>query len=153
VPHFAAIGHACPSFSNPADYLLGLINTDFDGHADVPFLVESCKEKQFPHVQPFPPREDAGAAAADMEAFSNLNPNPAVWHFIVLMHRNFLNTMRNPGVILIRLVMYFMLAVMIGGMFYQNGNKTTDKAIQGRLACLFFVFAFMVLDTCIHVDP
>ena len=117
-----------------------LINTDFDGHADVPLLVESFKEKVFPHVEVFPSNSDAN----DEISFSNMNPNSSAWHFVVLVHRNFLNTLRNPGVILIRLIMYFMLAVMIGGMFYRNGEKTTDKAIQGRLACLFFVFAFMV---------
>ena len=140
VSYFGSIGHVCPNLSNPADYLLGLINTDFEGHADVPLLVESFKEKVFPHVEAFPTNGDANAEVS----FSNLNPNPSAWHFFVLMHRNFLNTFRNPGVILIRLIMYFMLAVMIGGMFYKNGEKTTDKAIQGRLACIFFVFAFMV---------
>ncbi len=70
--------------------------------------------------------------------------NSSLNQFMFLVHRNFTNTYRNPGVILVRLIMYAMLSIMIGGMFWENGDKTTDKAIQGRIACLFFVFAFMV---------
>ena len=64
--------------------------------------------------------------------------------FWVLLKRNLLYSARNPGVIFIRLVMYSMLAVLMGLMFWDNGNKTTDTAIQARVSSLFFVFAFMV---------
>jgi hypothetical protein len=69
---------------------------------------------------------------------------PSHVQFWVLLKRNLLYSARNPGVILIRLVMYSMLAVLMGLMFWDNGNKTTDAAIQARVSSLFFVFAFMV---------
>ncbi|KAG7377012.1 hypothetical protein PHYPSEUDO_012331 [Phytophthora pseudosyringae] len=39
IPHFASAGHDCPKYMNPAEYLISLVNTDFDEHADVPKLV------------------------------------------------------------------------------------------------------------------
>ena len=157
INYFRSLGHECPTFSNPADYFLSLINTDFEGHADVSVLSDKFNELIYPEIRktvhPQSVSVDVdfksnGPVIDDEHShiFSNINQNPSYWHFLVLLHRNFLNTYRNPGVILIRLIMYFMLGVMIGAMFLDNGNKSTDKAIQGRIACLFFVFAFMVID-------
>merc|ERR1712154_570952 len=41
VEYFSKLGHKCPPFTNPSEYVLTLINTDFEGHADVPALVEA----------------------------------------------------------------------------------------------------------------
>lgn len=152
VPYFSVLGHSCPQYTNPADFLLSLINTDFEGHADISVLASALvKSNESNPASPSAVTTVTGAAALEVKSegtamtnTSGSKKNPMTWQFIVLLHRNFLNTVRNPGVILIRLVMYSMLAIMIGAMFLDNGNKSTDKAISGRLACLFFVFAFMV---------
>jgi ABC-type multidrug transport system ATPase subunit len=47
IQYFGALGHECPQFSNPADYFIGLINTDFEGHADVPRLIEGISTCTF----------------------------------------------------------------------------------------------------------
>lgn len=146
--YFRSIGYDCPTFTNPADFFLRLINTDFDGHADLLKLNSSFNELILPSItsditKEYSYRADKAVAYIDNHPYNEIK-NPSWWHFLILLHRNFLNTIRNPGVILVRLVMYSMLAIMIGAMFLNNGNKTTDKAIQGRIACIFFVFAFMV---------
>lgn len=144
VDYFAAQGYPCPSFSNPADFFLSLINTDFPFHGDVLALKEASRASQAPRVI-----DEIRALQSQMKnntatSTHHQNPNSMWWHFIVLTHRNFLTTFRNPGVILVRLVIYSMLAIMIGGMFYRNGKKSTDKSIQAALSALFFIFAFMV---------
>jgi ABC-type multidrug transport system ATPase subunit/ABC-type multidrug transport system permease subunit len=137
IAYFSKVGYECPSFSNPADFILSLINTDFESHGDVPKLVASFRESELSAAS-------SGQSTENGAIENEKNPNPAIWHIVVLSHRNLLNTVRNPGIILVRLVMYTMLAVMIGAMFLRNGHKSTDKAIQGCVACIFFVFAFMV---------
>ena len=44
--YFESLGFKCPSFSNPADYILGKINVDFPGHADVDTLVKTWHLKE-----------------------------------------------------------------------------------------------------------
>ena len=149
LPYFGSVGYQCPQFANPADYFLTLINMDFEGHADVPYLVSTYKNsvlkqsvlKEIGHdnMDTLKSPMRLGFCSDD-----TATTNSALWHFVVLTHRNFLNTIRNPGVILVRLVMYCMLSIMLGGMFYKNGDMTTDKAIFARLASIFFVFAFMI---------
>lgn len=35
IPYFGHLGHECPKFSNPADFVMELINDDFENHVDV----------------------------------------------------------------------------------------------------------------------
>lgn len=149
VPYFSSINQPCPQLCNPADFFLRLINTDFIGHGDVDQLELDFKSNLLPRLSTLiqASKKTNIPAVSGASAPTSICRNGGIeylWQFSVLAHRNFLNTLRNPGVILIRLVMYFMLAVMIGGMFYRNGRDSSDKALQGRVACLFFVFAFMV---------
>jgi len=144
VRYFTNQGYPCPSFSNPADFFLSLINTDFPSHGDVLLLREASRANQAPAIIDDIRVLESKFVSDAAKAIVRRNPNPSWWHFITLSHRNFLATFRNPGVILIRLVIYAMLGIMIGGMFYRNGHKSTDKAIQAALSALFFIFAFMV---------
>ncbi|KAE8979084.1 hypothetical protein PR003_g25926 [Phytophthora rubi] len=41
IPHFASPGHDCPQYTNPAEYLISLVNMDFEDHVDVPKLAQS----------------------------------------------------------------------------------------------------------------
>jgi ABC-type multidrug transport system ATPase subunit len=143
VAYFANLGYQCPSFSNPADYILSLINTDFESHGDLPKLISSFRERSISDA-PAPTGHDGKDETTDENDLQERNPNPALWHVAVLSHRNLLNSVRNPGILMVRLVMYTMLGVMIGAMFLRNGQKSTDKAIQARISAIFFVFGFMV---------
>lgn len=49
---------------------------------------------------------------------------------------------RNPGIYWVRLFMYLMLSIMIGGMYYDIENDQTT--VQDRISILFYVVAFMV---------
>jgi ABC-type multidrug transport system ATPase subunit len=41
IPHFATIGYECPRYTNPSEYFLSLVNTDFEGHANVSSLAST----------------------------------------------------------------------------------------------------------------
>jgi hypothetical protein len=36
--YFGTVGYPCPQFSNPSDFVLSLVNTDFPGHGDMTML-------------------------------------------------------------------------------------------------------------------
>ena len=61
---------------------------------------------------------------------------------VVLSRRGFLNAVRNPLVIWLRLGLYVALSVMIGTVWLQIGNKA--DVVVDIVGVLFFVAAFMV---------
>ncbi|KAG6614192.1 ABC transporter G family member 15 [Phytophthora cinnamomi] len=93
ISYFASSGYDCPQYMNPAEYFISLVNTDFEDHAEVPKLKRDRSTlKHLPDIRKRPP--------------SSLR------QFGVLMYRNTLNNIRNPGIYWIRLFMYFCLSFM-----------------------------------------
>ncbi len=52
------------------------------------------------------------------------------------------DNIRNPGVYWVRLLMYTLLSIMIGGVFFDMGNGQSE--VTDRAGLLFYVAAFMV---------
>jgi hypothetical protein len=69
---------------------------------------------------------------------------PFTHELAVLTKRGFLNTLRNPLVVWLRMGLYVMLSIMIGTVWLQIGVDTTSDKIQDIAAALFFICAFMV---------
>jgi len=65
-------------------------------------------------------------------------------NFRTLVHRNLLNLVRNPGIIVVREAMYLMLAVFLGLTFLYMGRTYTSQTVVARNSLLFFVAAFWV---------
>ncbi|KAE8971219.1 hypothetical protein PR001_g26317 [Phytophthora rubi] len=61
--------------------------------------------------------------------------------FSVLMYRNLINNIRNPGIYWIRLFMYFCLSFMVGTMYLSNNDDLTEEDL---VPLLFYVQAFLV---------
>jgi ABC-type multidrug transport system ATPase subunit len=134
--HFQLLGHPCPLGYNPADFFLELINTDFQGHADVAQIVEGYKAaEEVPNLVSTNDIE-GGVLSATGHASRTARK------FMTLCRRNRLNNLRNPGVYWVRAVMYVGLSVMVGLMF--RGIGDTHEDITGRIALLFYVAAFLV---------
>ncbi|TMW64522.1 hypothetical protein Poli38472_011402 [Pythium oligandrum] len=139
IRHFATIGFECPTYSNPAEYFIELVNVDFEGHADITKLVGSFASSP----------ADAklmSQIVADRNTVMDTNnvalEEPSAWRqFWVLMHRNTLNNIRNPGIYWVRVFMYFMLSFMVGTMYLSNNDDLTDEDL---VPALFYVQAFLV---------
>jgi len=69
-------------------------------------------------------------------------PSPSsLRQFGVLMYRNTLNNIRNPGIYWIRLFMYFCLSFMVGTMYLSTNDDLTEEDL---VPLLFYVQAFLV---------
>ncbi|OQS03612.1 ATP-binding Cassette (ABC) Superfamily [Thraustotheca clavata] len=139
--HFNGLNYPCPTYSNPAEYFVSLVNTDFEGHADVPAFVQAYAGSDLC-------KQVVGAIESDRQAASGFTPEKvtvqgasAFTQWLVLMHRNTLNNIRNPGIYWVRLFMYIMLSFMVGTMYYHTNTNLTK---QDLLPMLFYVQAFLV---------
>ncbi|KAI9919754.1 hypothetical protein PsorP6_017258 [Peronosclerospora sorghi] len=137
--HFVSLGHDCPHYMNPAEHFVSLVNTDFEGHADVPKLVRLYALSDVA-------KELLSTIESDRKTLQQLQdieqPVPSSWRqFRVLMYRNTLNNLRNPGVYWIRLFMYFCLSLMVGTMYLSTNHELTEEDL---VPLLFYVQAFLV---------
>ncbi|KAE9285544.1 hypothetical protein PF001_g21861 [Phytophthora fragariae] len=131
---------------NPAEYFISLVNTDFDDHADVPKLLQS-------YAQSETRRQLADRIEADRKTLQHLpdieQPSPsALRQFGVLMYRNLVNNVRNPGIYWIRLFMYFCLSFMVGTMYLSTNDDLTEEDL---VPLLFYVQAFLLKVRYINV--
>jgi ABC-type multidrug transport system ATPase subunit len=145
VSYFAGRGYQCPEYTNPADYFLRLSNTDFKGHADVNKLWrEFPTTPQGSALQEELSRALQPVASSPGSALSSTYRNGFLSQLLTLSHRAFMNNARNPGIFLVRLIMYFGLGMMVGFMFWDLGNKYGASDIVSRVSLLFYVAAFLV---------
>ncbi|EKX42602.1 hypothetical protein GUITHDRAFT_111286 [Guillardia theta CCMP2712] len=137
VDYFGRMGYPCPGLSNPADFFLRLANTDFEGHADIEALSTGFK------TQPEGMALATGLTRPiDHQVHPHKKTNGFLVQLMILSHRAFFNNARNPGIFLVRLIMYIMLCAMIGFMFWDLQLGPSD--INSRITMLFYVAAFLV---------
>jgi len=139
IHHFSLAGYDCPQYSNPAEYFIELSNNDFEGHADIPKLLTSYLQSNVASklmsdisADRYAPESDEKVTAERASAFRQ---------FMVLIYRNTLNNIRNPGIYWVRLFMYTILSLMLGTMYLSTND---DISLDDITVLLFYVFAFLV---------
>ena len=121
VNYFGALGYPCPEHCNPADFFLGLVNTDFPLHtADLSALEEAFSKSTHIATDSSTPSDVAMMTAAGPKRTAKACGPFA--DFCTLSRRNILNNVRNPGIFWVRFVMYAMLSLMIGLMYRGLGD-------------------------------
>jgi len=166
---FESFGKALPSANfNPADFFIFQINSDFDSSVNPAAIHEKyVKWDSSANVKNV---EETGARQRSLPATTEIKTtepdeglklqedksklSEALTHVkhksngfektLSLCQRNFLNLLKNPGIIGIRLVMYTMLTFMIGFMYFDLGSSFNHNDIISRTSLLFYVCAFLV---------
>ncbi|KAL4123582.1 hypothetical protein PRIC2_009435 [Phytophthora ramorum] len=126
-------------YMNPAEFFISLVNTDFEDHAEVPKLI-------YAYAKGDVNKQIQAQIVRDRTTLKHLpdirkRPPSALRQFGVLMYRNTLNNIRNPGIYWIRLFMYFCLSFMVGTMYLSTNNELTEEDL---VPLLFYVQAFLV---------
>lgn len=63
---------------------------------------------------------------------------------VELTRRYFINLFFNPGILGTRIAMYSMLALMVGALFWDLGERNDFESIQSRIALAFYCVAFFI---------
>lgn len=140
VNFFSNLGHKCPQYSNPVDFFLTVINTDFEGHGDVEAIVNKFSEGQ--ELKAIKSSVDGCKNSANKEEKlpKKFQANWIV-QFLYLTKRNMINSAINPGIYWVRIVMYFMLCIMMGTMYLRTNDDITSEML---VPLLFYCQAFLV---------
>ncbi|KAF4626159.1 hypothetical protein G7Y89_g12004 [Cudoniella acicularis] len=142
--HFGSLGYPMPIHTNPAEFILELMNIDFASHSAAAEArldeiqqgwVESTGAKQL--------TGEMDAASKDVEPLPVTKPSKRSF-FIVLMtlvHRSFIKSYRDVVAYGIRIAMYMGLAIMMGLVWLRL--KTNQEDIIPLTNAIFFGGAFM----------
>ncbi|KAF0718674.1 Aste57867_1548 [Aphanomyces stellatus] len=136
--HFSSLGHRLPPFTNPGEFFLQLVNTDFEGGHDTDRLIAAFGTSTSAS-QLYVRIHDDGAPL-DLPWEAALQPSP--WRQLrILVIRNLLFGIRHPGIYALRLVMYILLCAMVGTVYLSTNKAIHDDDIA---ALLFYLQAFLV---------
>lgn len=166
---FDSIGKMIPAANfNPADFFIFQINSDFDSginpielhekyigwsskinlqnpeEAGVKQRAIAAKERVSTEGEEAMQVKEGGDSKLSEALTVVRGPANGLRKILSLCHRNLLNTVKNPGIIGIRLVMYTMLSFMIGFMYFDLGSNFNHSDIISRTSLLFYVDAFLV---------
>ncbi|KAE8258035.1 hypothetical protein A4X13_0g1947 [Tilletia indica] len=163
-PYFAALGHPCPTHTNPADHALRLISTDFqqdstpDGTVNDDLRTAEAGEVAVQRSQlddfaeAYTRHEEQQASqnssdgilvnhAAKPKGKESSWMSALVNHTVILTHRNFVNYRRNLLAYGIRCGMYLGMGIMIAAVFQKL--PSIDSRINDRLSAHFYGVAFL----------
>ncbi|KAF1794373.1 P-loop containing nucleoside triphosphate hydrolase [Phytophthora cactorum] len=114
--HFASLGYVCPEHEDPAEHYISIANTDFVGHGDIPSLVSGYAAS--PIAGKIQDAINADSTSLHGARAIERAPNSPLRQLVVLLKRNLIDNLRNPGIFWVRLVMYTQQAYHSSGLVY-----------------------------------
>ncbi|PNT71605.1 hypothetical protein BRADI_2g31910v3 [Brachypodium distachyon] len=162
---FAETGFPCPSRRNPSDHFLRCVNADFDdvatamkgsmklrAEADLdPLLKYSTAEIRERLVEKYRISDYALMVKNTIHEITKIEGvveeavkgSQATWckQLRTLTKRSYKNMYRDFGYYRLRIIIYVLMAICLGTIYYDVGNGYT--AIQARASCGGFVSGFM----------
>jgi ABC-type multidrug transport system ATPase subunit len=147
---FESSGFPTPPHYNPMDHYIALVNSDFsyggggvNKHEELTPIEWANAFTAWTERQPSIVQEDDSFGTSLPENIG-IKRGSTMDAIIELTRRYFKNLILNPGILGTRLVMYGMLGLIIGALFYDLGDLTTYTAVQSRIALSFYCVAFFI---------
>ena len=140
---FESSGFPTPANWNPADFYVTAVNDEFKNHClsveewSRLFIAYSEKKDKSLSVKQ---RPDLRFSVTDR----SIQRSKSITVSLELVHRYFLNIWFNPGILATRIAMYTMLALVVGALFINLGDRYDFESIQSRIAISFYAVAFFV---------
>ena len=135
-------GHGTPKEWNPSDWYVTMVNDEFRNHAlsvdEWSALYRNWNPQSLEITDPWANAETKPLPMVQTSRAFELKAIGA------LTYRYFLNLWFNPGILFVRIAMYSMLALMVGALFWELGEKHDYESIISRAAVLFYCVAFFI---------
>eukprot|EP00521_Asterionellopsis_glacialis_P007500 CAMPEP_0195282398 /NCGR_PEP_ID=MMETSP0707-20130614/1285_1 /TAXON_ID=33640 /ORGANISM="Asterionellopsis glacialis, Strain CCMP134" /LENGTH=536 /DNA_ID=CAMNT_0040341363 /DNA_START=81 /DNA_END=1688 /DNA_ORIENTATION=- len=149
---FDFAGYPTPAEYNPADHYVTVVNDDFGNHkmsvdewgqTFTEFEARTTKDDGNCRTMGSFKYRSSWINARTKDEIETQRAGP-VQATVELTTRYFRNLFFNPGILGTRIAMYSMLALMVGSLFWDLGNRHDFASIQSRTAILFYCVAFFI---------
>ncbi|EDU40687.1 ATP transporter [Pyrenophora tritici-repentis Pt-1C-BFP] len=144
--YFAGLGYEMPLYTNPAEFVIELVNTDFSDNIDA-----ASTRLTHLHTSWVNSIDAASVSTAIRSTTTTTHPTPALPDHstsanpltlpLTLMHRSFIKSYRDVVAYGIRIAMYMGLAIMMGTIWLRLAPLQSN--IQAFTNAIFFGGAFM----------
>ncbi|KAJ4366949.1 hypothetical protein N0V83_007479 [Neocucurbitaria cava] len=131
--YFAKLGYNMPLYTNPAEFVIDLVNTDFSHDA-------SESARQLSHLHTSCPNNTSQLPPPSPPPHLRRHRQPLLIP-LTLIHRSFIKSHRDVVAYGIRIAMYMGLAIMMGTVWLRLSPTQTN--IQSFTNAIFFGGAFM----------
>ncbi|KAH8789368.1 P-loop containing nucleoside triphosphate hydrolase protein [Hyaloscypha finlandica] len=141
---FESMGYPIPLHTNPAEFLLELMNIDFASHQEAASgRLQEIQQSWVKSPKAIELSAHVDAAMTREEPLSDTKPSKRNFPIILmtLVHRSFIKSYRDVVAYGIRVAMYTGLAIMMGTVWLRL--KQDQSAIQSFTNAIFFGGAFM----------
>lgn len=144
VPYFEHVA-PIPRHTNPAEFLLDLVNTDFtdmpSGKVDLATIHEFWSKSDMQRSLQLTLISEKPSAAGSLSLIESPNRGSQLDAPMILLHRNFIKSYRDLLAYGTRVAMYTGLAILMGTVWLRLDY--TQSSIQPFINALFFGGAFM----------
>eukprot|EP00937_MAST-01D_sp_MAST-1D-sp2_P001512 g1512.t1 len=134
VPYFKSIGHDMPVQSNPAEFMLNLVNDEFSDPAQVRAILDKWAAAH--SARPALDTDPAAQAASDAERG---NPTSFASQAGTLMRRHMALTMRDPSVYLGRMVSFLFTCIFFSIIYVKARERDQDHALSRMWLMMWFI--------------
>ncbi|XP_021753225.1 ABC transporter G family member 11-like [Chenopodium quinoa] len=155
VEFFSANGFPCPTFQNPSDHFLQMINKDFDEDIEQGLSAKISKEEivnklvnSYKSSESYQQVQDLIYGICKMKGerlVVGREPANFFTQCQVLTRRSFVNMRRDWGYYWLRFAIYIILGIGIGTLFFDIGHSY--GSIQARGSLLMFVASYLTFMT------
>jgi len=151
ISYFGNIGYQCPRKSNPSDYFLEAINSDFTDAKEVSQICDEF-ERSIEHNEIKNDIETLSKIPSDgkLEHHKDYRVN-TLQQFIILFQRSFINNFKDPIVFTSRYVVMALVGCASGLTFYHMGDRYDFESIYNRLTVIFFLNCAITLVSCMVI--
>jgi hypothetical protein len=126
--HFESIGQPIPMYTNPAEYLLELMNVDFSSDGSVHSRLDDIHKAWVQSPRSIELSEQLAVSVQNSYPLPTFTPSKRNFPIIlmILVHRSFIKSYRDVVAYGIRIAMYAGLAILMGTVWLRLRNDQDD---------------------------
>eukprot|EP01033_Poteriospumella_lacustris_P013703 gene13704-biopygen6226 len=135
--YFARIGHVLPEQTNPAEFMLDIVNTDFTDEAEVTKILDAFERHEKPVHQA---RIDniMQASIKELEEPRIVNADTFT-QILIMFRRHFSLAIRDPMVYVGRLLMFFVVTIFFAIVYIDGRERKQDNALTHLWLCIWCI--------------
>ena len=140
IPYFESCGYPCPPATNPAEFFLDLVNSDFSDEAAVTRILDTWEEKRPGGASSSHHKQGFGDDDGDgPQGVAEMKRAPLRKEMMIMFRRHLTMILRDP-ILYIGRCFIFLISNLIFAIVYWNARDfTQDQALNKMWVSIWFV--------------
>lgn len=139
VPYFESIGYPCPPATNPAEFYLDLVNSDFSDEAVVASILDTWEEKKPDAGSSHHRKKGFGGEDDGQEGVTDIKRAGLVKEMYIMIRRHFLMVVRDPVLYVGRTLIFFISNLIFAFVYWNARVPNQDQALNKMWVMIWFV--------------